>query len=74
MSGPGRAPEANLEDLEQLARRDRSRLAQYRRRVYLGRGEPRRLAELERELQGSESRLRLARLAAGASGDGAVTD
>jgi len=37
------------------------RLALYRRRVYLGRGEPARLAEYERIADGAAKRLRRAR-------------
>jgi hypothetical protein len=58
----GRAPDHDTnqaqQELETLARRARERLALYRRRIYLGRGEERRKAELERELQGAESRRR----------------
>jgi hypothetical protein len=37
------------------------RLALYRRRTYLGRGDPKRLAELERVAEGAAKRLRRAR-------------
>lgn len=53
----------SLEELDAEAARARGRLALYRRRIYLGRGDDRRLAELERELKGAEERLRGARRA-----------
>lgn len=37
------------------------RLALYRRRIYAGRGDPKRLAELERELHGAQLRQRAAK-------------
>jgi hypothetical protein len=61
VSAPGRRGGPSLEELESEAARARGRLALYRRRIYLGRGEERRLAELERELKGAEERLRSAR-------------
>jgi len=60
---PERPGEPSLEQLEAEAVRARGRLALYRRRIYLGGGETRRLAELERELKGCEGRLRGARRA-----------
>ena len=36
----------------------RQRLALYRRRMYLGKGNTRRLAELQREADGAQARLR----------------
>lgn len=51
---PGRA---EIADLRALSRYAGERLALYRRRVYLGRGEPRRLAELERSAAGARDRL-----------------
>jgi hypothetical protein len=52
--------EPSLDELRALARHADQRLALYRRRVYLGRGEPRRLAELERIAEGAAQRLRRA--------------
>ncbi|HEX7609106.1 MAG TPA: hypothetical protein VF380_00405 [Solirubrobacteraceae bacterium] len=63
MSAPGRSAGPSLEELEHEAVRARGRLALYRRRIYIGRGDERRLAELERELKGCEERLRTARAA-----------
>jgi hypothetical protein len=71
VSTPGRPREPSLEELESEAARRRDRLALYRRRIYVGRGEERRLAELERELKGAEERLRGARGRAAAQADGA---
>ena len=53
-----RPPGPSIEDLEAEAVHARGRLALYKRRIYLGRGDCRRLAELQRELAGSEARLR----------------
>ena len=67
---PGRRPYLpSLTELRALVAHAEQRLALYRRRVYLGRGDPRRLAELERELTGARGRLRTAkdRTAAGAA-------
>ena len=50
-----------LREFEAVARHAEQQLALYRRRIYLGRGEPRRLAELERESEGAAGRLRRAR-------------
>ena len=56
--GPGRrAYVPSLAELRALAGHAEQRLALYRRRIYLGRGDPRRLAELERELVGARGRL-----------------
>jgi hypothetical protein len=52
--------EPSLDELRALARHADQRLALYRRRLYLGRGEPRRLAELERIAEGAAQRLRRA--------------
>ena len=49
-----------LVELRAAAEDARGRLARYRRRVYLGRGEPQRLAELERIASGAADRLRRA--------------
>jgi maleate cis-trans isomerase len=51
----------SLGELRALADRARDRLALYRRRVYLGRGRPERLHELEREASGAADRLARAR-------------
>jgi hypothetical protein len=53
--------EQTLEELEALEAHADQRAALYRRKVLLGRGEPRRLAELERISAGATSRLRRAR-------------
>jgi hypothetical protein len=53
-----------LREFEAVAKHAEQQLALYRRRIYLGRGEPRRLAELERESDGANGRLRRARDAA----------
>lgn len=53
--------EESLDELEALAAHADQRLALYRRKVFLGRGEPRRLAELERMSAGATGRLRRAR-------------
>ena len=63
MKLPERRGGPSLEELEAEAARARGRLALYRRKIYLGRGEARRLAELERELRGCEERLRGAKRA-----------
>ena len=72
----GREP--SIKDLEALAAYAAQRLALYRRRVLLGRGEPRRLAELERTSEGATARLRRAReradLAARSASTGAHRD
>jgi hypothetical protein len=52
--------EPSLDELRALARHADQRLALYRRRIYLGRGDPRRLAELERIAEGAAARLRRA--------------
>lgn len=52
--------ESSLDELVMQARYARERLALYRRRVYLGRGDLRQLAELERESDGAAARLRRA--------------
>jgi hypothetical protein len=56
---PGDGPP--LVELEAIARHADQQLALYRRRIYLGRGEPRRLAELERIADGAGKRARRAR-------------
>ena len=54
-----------VRDLEAVASHAQQQLALYRRRMYLGKGEPRRLAELEREAEGAAARVRRARADAG---------
>lgn len=49
-----------LVELRAAAEHARWRLARYRQRMYLGRGEPQRLAELERVATGAADRLRRA--------------
>jgi len=63
MSGehePRRSAEPSLDDLRAAAAHADDRLALYRRRMYLGRGEPSRLAELERIAAGAAQRVRRA--------------
>jgi hypothetical protein len=55
-----REHERTVADLRAQARHADEQLALYRRRTYLGRGEPRRLAELERIAHGAAERLRRA--------------
>ena len=55
----GREPTTS--DLDALARHANQQAALYRRRTLLGRGEPRRLAELERVAAGAVGRLKRAR-------------
>jgi hypothetical protein len=54
-------PEPSIGELRALSAHAVQRLALYRRRMYLGRGEPRRLAELERIAAGARDRLSRAR-------------
>jgi hypothetical protein len=75
-SAPPEAPPANvtpLAELEAVAAHASQRAALYRRRVLLGRGEPRRLAELERRASGAEARLRRARASDSATHDGSTS-
>jgi hypothetical protein len=51
---------ASLEELRAEAEHAAQRLTLYRRKVLLGQGEPRRLAELERTAVGAAARLRRA--------------
>jgi len=53
--------EPTLAELQALADHASQRLALYRRKIYLGRGDARRLAELERIAAGAADRLRRAR-------------
>jgi hypothetical protein len=59
---PGPAP--SLAELKALSEHAAQRLALYRRRMYVGQGDPQHLAELERIAQGAAERLRAARAAA----------
>ena len=52
--------EASVAELRALAHHAAQRLALYRRRMYLGRGDARQLAELERISKGAADRLRRA--------------
>ena len=65
MTGPGeRLPptrrEPTVAELTALARYATDRVALYRRKMFAGGGEPRRLAELERVAAGAVSRLQRA--------------
>jgi hypothetical protein len=61
-----RSPEVpSTTELRALADHADQRLALYRRRMYLGRGEPRRLAELQRVAEGAHDRLARASTADG---------
>ena len=51
------AREPSIAELRALVSHATQRLALYRRRMYLGRGEPLRLAELERIAAGARDRL-----------------
>lgn len=62
MNGPA---EPTLDQLRVESRYARDRLALYRRRVLLGRGDPRRLAELQRIADGALQRLQRAEQARG---------
>lgn len=63
MSGAGPAPgrEPSIAELQAEADHARDKVALYRRKLYAGRGEMRRLAELEREAAGASGRLARAR-------------
>lgn len=56
-----RRRDPSIAELKALADHAAQRLALYRRRMYLGRGEAHRLAELERVAAGAIERLRRAR-------------
>ena len=56
-SSPESSREPSVAELAALAKHASARAALYRRRTYLGRGEPSRLAELERISQGAADRL-----------------
>ena len=53
--------EPSLRELRALSDHAAERVIVYRRRVYLGRGDPKHLAELERIAEGAADRLRRAR-------------
>lgn len=57
----GLAP--SLAELQALSEHAAHRVALYRRRTYVGQGDPKHLAELERIAQGAAERLRAARAA-----------
>jgi hypothetical protein len=61
MSDEGRRSIISLVELRAALQHAGLRLALYRRRTYLGHGDPKRLAELERVAQGAAERLRRAR-------------
>jgi hypothetical protein len=54
------SPPPSVEELRALADHAEQRLALYRRRTYVGRGDPQRLAELERIADGAAQRVRRA--------------
>jgi hypothetical protein len=58
------APAPSLAELKALSVHASHRVAVYRRRTYVGQGDPKRLAELERIAHGAAERLRAARGAA----------
>lgn len=61
-AGPARGDrEPSLAELRAEADHARDKLALYRRKLYAGRGDMRRLAELEREAAGASGRLTRAR-------------
>lgn len=55
------APPPSVAELRELSEHATRRLALYRRRTYVGQGDPKRLAELERIAQGASERFRRAR-------------
>lgn len=59
MTGTGRAPsrEPSIAELRAEADHTRERVALYRRKLYAGGGDMRRMAELEREASGAAGRL-----------------
>jgi hypothetical protein len=54
------SPEPSVAELRALSEHAANRVARYRRRVYLGQGDPQHLAELERMAAGAADRLRRA--------------
>lgn len=63
MTSPLRQPERREPTVAELTALDRhaaNRVALYRRKLFAGRGEPRRLAELERVAAGAAGRLKRA--------------
>lgn len=63
MTGPGPAPsrEPSIAELQAEADHARDKVALYRRKLYAGGGDVRRMAELEREASGAAGRLQRAR-------------
>lgn len=57
----GIAREPTVAELTALARHATDRVALYRRKLFAGRGEPQRLAELQRVADGAVKRLRRAK-------------
>jgi hypothetical protein len=59
MTEPGASPgrEPSLAELQAEADHARDKVALYRRKLYAGRGDMRRMAELEREASGAAGRL-----------------
>jgi hypothetical protein len=57
--------EPSVDELRAVAAYAAQRVALYRRKILLGRGEPRQLAELERISDGAAGRLQRARVAKG---------
>lgn len=55
------SPPPSVAELQALSEHAAHRLALYRRRTYVGQGDPQRLAELERIAQGAAERLQRAR-------------
>ena len=62
-------PDPKLAELVAEARYAIDRVATYRQRLYIGKGEPRRLAELERIAAGAQERLEVYRAAAADPGN-----
>jgi hypothetical protein len=62
-AGAGREP--SVAELRALSQHATQRVALYRRKMYTGRGDPRRLAELERVAAGAVGRLKRAEGRAG---------
>ena len=62
MTGAGATPsrEPSIAELQAEADHARDRVALYRRKLYAGGGDMRRMAELEREASGAAGRLRRA--------------
>jgi hypothetical protein len=60
------SPPPSVAELQELSEHATRRLALYRRRTYVGQGDPKRLAELERIAEGATERYRRARDSAAA--------